>query len=459
MTAWNKKILILPPLIIAVAIVIFAYFLKKPIEKVAYFEKPVKVRIITMSKMTVQPKAFAYGTSIPGKTWDAIAEVSGKIAWKSEQLEDGNIVKAGTELLRIDDTSYRLTLEQINAQIKASEIKEKTIKSSIAIDELNLKLLNKDLNNKYGLSKRGAIAKSAVDDAQLQVYSAEAKVQNLQNAAAINRADRDVLKAQKALAEYELSNTQIQAPFDVRVTEVKSHVAHFVNKGQILFSADDIQTAEINAQLTIGTLRPLMAEINETKELETHQRVPGALSLEAIVRLKTATHTIEWEGIVDRVAGLVDLQTQSIGIIVTVHDPYKQAKPGQRPPLTRNTFVEVELRGKPQPDQLVVPANAIHESTISTNIATSVSTGIPASSAQKNNVYVIDNDNRLVIRPVKIKFSQSGYTVISQGVKAGERIVISDLVPALEGMLLDPKEDKKTKKWLNVQATGTRPEK
>ena len=278
MTAWNKKILILPPLIIAVAIVIFAYFLKKPIEKVAYFEKPVKVRIITMSKMTVQPKAFAYGTSIPGKTWDAIAEVSGKIAWKSEQLEDGNIVKAGTELLRIDDTSYRLTLEQINAQIKASEIKEKTIKSSIAIDELNLKLLNKDLNNKYGLSKRGAIAKSAVDDAQLQVYSAEAKVQNLQNAAAINRADRDVLKAQKALAEYELSNTQIQAPFDVRVTEVKSHVAHFVNKGQILFSADDIQTAEINAQLTIGTLRPLMAEINETKELETHQRVPGALS-------------------------------------------------------------------------------------------------------------------------------------------------------------------------------------
>jgi len=445
--AWNNKFLIILPLIIAIAIAIFAHFLKKPIEKVVSFEKPVKVRVMKMSKMMVQPKAFAYGTSVPGKTWDAIAEVSGKIAWKSEQLEDGNIIKAGTELLRIDDTSYRLTLKQIDAQIKASEIKEKTINSSIAIDELNLKLLNKELKDKFGLSQKGALAKSAVDEVQLQVYSAESKVQNLHNAAAINKAERDVLKAQKALAEYELSNTRIQTPFDVRVTEVKSHVAHFVNKGQILFSADDIKTAEINAQLTIGTLRPLMGKINARNESDTHQRVPGALSLDAIVRLKTANHTIEWQGIVDRVAGLVDLQTQSIGIIVTVNDPYKQAKPGQRPPLTRNTFVEVELRGKPQPDQLLVPANAIHENTL------------PANSKHKQNVYVIDNDNRLVIRPVKIKFSQSGYSVLSQGIKAGERIVISDIVPALEGMLLEPKEDKKTIKWLTIQAAGTSSEK
>ena len=447
MTTWKNKLLIIPPLIIAIAIVMFASVLKKPIEKSAYLEKPVKVRVITMSKMTVQPKAFGYGTSVPGKTWDAIAEVSGKIAWKSEQLEGGNIIKAGTELLRIDDTSYRLILEQIDARIKASEIKEKTIKSSIVIDELNLKLLNKELKDKYGLGQKGAIAKSAVDDVQLQVYSAEAKVQNLHNAAAINKADREVLKAQQALAEYDLSNTRIEAPFDVRVTEVKSHVAHFVNKGQVLFTADDIKTAEINAQLSIGTLRPLMDKTLDTKGLDAHQRVPGALSLEATVRLKTATHTIEWDGIVDRVAGLVDLQTQSIGIIVTVNEPYQQSKPGQRPPLTRNTFVEVELRGKPQADQFVVPTNTVHDNTLQKN------------SLHKNIIYVIDNENRLVIRPVKIKFSQSGYSVLSMGIKAGERIIISDLVPAIEGMLLEPIEDKKTKQWLITQAAGMSTEK
>ena len=448
MATWKKKSLILPPLIIAIAIVIFASFIKKPIEKAPHFEKPVKVRILTMSSMTVQPKAFAYGTSVPGKTWNAIAEVSGKIDWQSEQLEDGNIVKAGTKLLSIDDTSYRLTLEQINDQIKASEIKEKTIKSSITIDELNLKLLNKDLKDKYGLSQKGAIARSTVDEAQLQVYSAETKVQNLHNAVEIIRADRDVLKAQKALVEYELSNTQILAPFDVRITDVKTHIAHFVNKGQSLFSADDIQTTEINAQLSIGTLRPLMSKISEIKDSDIHQRIPGALSLEAIVRLKTATHTIEWQGVVDRVAGIVDLQTQSIGIIVKVKNPYQLAKPGQRPPLTRNTFVEVELLGKPQPNQFIVPTSAIHEGTLSTNNTTSI--------ANNKNIYVLNRENRLVIRPVKIKFSQSGYSVISQGIKAGEQIVISDLIPALEGMLLEPKEDKKTKKWLKLQATSKR---
>ena len=439
MTTWKNKLLIIPPLIIALSFVIFAYLLKQPIEKVEYFEKPVKVRIIKVSKMTVQPKVFGYGITKPEKSWDAIAEVSGEIVWKSEQLEDGNIIKAGTELLRIDDTSHQLSLKQIDAQIKTSEIKEKTIKSSIVIDELNLKLLNKELRDKQGLSQRGAIAKSAVDEVQLQVYSAEAKVQNLHNAAAINNAERDVLRAQKAMTEYELSNIQIQAPFDIRVTDVKSHVAQFVNKGQILFTADDIKTAEINAQFTIGSLRPLIAKAHkkETIRAASNQRIPGALTLEAVVHLKTATHAVEWQGIVDRVAGLVDLQTQSIGVIVRVDDPYKQAKPGQRPPLTRNTFVEVELKGKPQVDQLVLPADAIHE----------------------NKAYVVDKDNRLVIRPVKIKFSQFGYSVLSKGIKAGDRLVVSDLIPALEGMLLEPKEDKKIRKWLIEQAAGERPEK
>ena len=111
---WHNKLLIIPPLLIALSIVLFASFLKKPIDKDPHFEKPVKVRVITLSKMMVQPKAFAYGSTAPGKTWSAVAEVSGKIVWTSEQLEDGNIVKAGTELLRIDETSYRLILEQIN---------------------------------------------------------------------------------------------------------------------------------------------------------------------------------------------------------------------------------------------------------------------------------------------------------------------------------------------------------
>lgn len=439
MTTWKNKLLIIPPLIIALGFVIFAHLLKKPIEKVEHVEKPVKVRIIKVSKITVQPIAIGYGTTSPAKTWDAIAEVSGKIVWKSGQLEDGNIIKAGTQLLRIDDASHLLSLKQIDAQIKTSEIKEKTIKSSIEIDELNLKLLNKELRDKQSLSQKGAISKSAVDEVKLQVYSARGKVQNLHNAAAINAAEREVLRAQKAMTEYELSNTQIQTPFDIRVTDVKSHIAQYVNKGQVLFTADDIKSAEINAQFTIGSLQPLIAKTHKTTAANTapHQRIPGALSLEAIVHLKTATHAIQWQGIVDRVSGLVDLQTQSIGVIVRVDDPYKQAQPGQRPPLTRNTFVEIELRGKPQKGQIVVPANAIHE----------------------NKIYLTDKDNRLLIRPVKISFSQSGYSVLSKGVKHGDRIVVSDLIPALEGMLLEPKEDKKTKKILMLQATGKRPEK
>lgn len=159
------------------------------------------------------------------------------------------------------------------------------------------------------------------------------------------------------------------------------------------------------------------------------------MKLDAIVRLKTGTHDIEWQARVDRVAGTIDPQTQTLGIVVAVDDPYLKSSPGKRPPLIRNTFVEVELKSKVHPEQIAIPTAALHE----------------------GKVYVLNEENRLEIRPVKIKYSLGEVTVIAKGLKPGERILVSDLIPAIDGMLIDAKEDKKTKKRLIMLATGKEP--
>jgi len=299
---------------------------------------------------------------------------------------------------------------------------------SITIEERSLGLLKKDLNDKRALAKRGAVAKTTVDAVQQQVYAAEAKVQSLRNTLAVSAAERDVLEAQKALVEFDISKTVLKAPLDVRITE-----------GQLLFSADGVATAEVEAQFAIGKLRPLIGSTGKSPAVLTKaiDKVPGALSLNAVVRLKTGTHNIEWAGRVDRVAGSIDTQTQSIGVVVTVDDPYQQAEPGKRPSLTRNTFVEVELRGQPRPGQIVIPTSALHE----------------------GRIYVLDEANRLEIRRVEVRFSQGGYTVLAKGLKPGESIVVSDLIPAVDGMLLEAVEDRKTKKRLIIEATGKEPQK
>jgi len=439
MGKFTRRFLIIPPLAIGVAVILFAQAMKSPPKKVEVAERAVKVRAIKISKIDIIARAIGYGTMRPGRTWDAVAEIFGQVSWVSDELENGRLVAAGTELLRIDDSVYRLTLEQINAQLNVSRTKDRITGVSIVIEERSLGLLKKDLKDKRALFKKGAVAITTVDTAQQQVYAAEAKLQNLRNSLYINAAERDVQKAQKALAEFEISKTILKAPFDVRIIEVKANLAQFVNKGQMLFSADGVATAEVEAQFAIGKLRPLIGSAGKSPAVLTKaiDKVPGALSLNAVVRLKTGTHNIEWAGRVDRVAGAIDPQTQSIGVVVVVDAPYQHAEPGKRPPLIRNTFVEVELRGQPRPRQVVIPTSALHE----------------------GRIYVLDEVNRLEIRRVNVQFSQDGYTVLAKGLKTGERIVVSDLVPAVEGMLLEPVEDKKAKKRLIEEATGKEPQK
>lgn len=64
-----------------------------------------------------------------------------------------------------------------------------------------------------------------------------------------------------------------------------------------------------------------------------------------------------------RSGGKIDAQSQSQSIIVQVNNPYQQAKPGQRPPLVRDTFVKVTLIG-PLKEQLAVPVTALHDETL-----------------------------------------------------------------------------------------------
>jgi len=430
---WKRKLLILPPILVGVAAIVLAPLIKSKPQETEVIERAAKVRAITVSRLAVAPRAIGYGTVKPARTWEAVAEVAGQVEWVSDALKNGRTVQSGAEMLRIEDVNYRLVLAQIEAQLEASDVKDKTTRASLVIAEKDLKILRDDYNRKKGLAAKGAVSKTAVEAAQRQKLNGETQVQNQRNVIELNTVERQVLVAQKASAELDLQRTHMVAPFDVRITDVNIGEAQFANKGQLLFAADGLQVAEIEARFPIGILRPLI-----TGALSTG--VPpgdGVMGLGAVVRLRTATHTVEWPARIDRVSGVIDPQTQSLGVVVTIFRATAQAQPGKRPPLFRNTFVEVELNSPPMAGQIVVPRAALHN----------------------GQVYVVDDDSRLDVRKVEVAFAQGNYAVLKKGVIPGERIVTSDLVSAIKGMLLDPQEDKKTKKRMVIEATGKEPQK
>ncbi len=431
-TKWKNVLWLVLPVLAGIGIVFAAPLLKKGPQKVQIKERPVKVRTIKVSKIDVVARIVGYGRVAPARTWNAVAEVAGQVNWIAAELSDGLIVKSGNELLVIENSDYLLVLAQMDARLKASNVKSKAATDALVIANQELVLLQAEYDRKKQLAQKGTVSNATLQAAKRPMLAGRSKVANLQNTINLISAEHQVLIAQQGVAKLDLKRTRIKAPFDARITTVKIGVAQYANRGQLLFSADGIDVAEIAAQFPVGILRPLIMASNASG-LANIQR--GALTLGAIVRLRTPTHTVEWQAKVARVSGSIDPQTQSLGVVIAVDKPTELARPGKRPPLFRNTFVEVELVSTPIKSQITVPLNAIHQ----------------------GKVYVVDSDSRLEKRNVKVRFSQKGYAVLAKGLKPGEDIVVSDLVTAIEGMLLAPQQDKKTKRAMIINATGKEP--
>jgi multidrug efflux pump subunit AcrA (membrane-fusion protein) len=103
-------------------------------------------------------------------------------------------------------------------------------------------------------------------------------------------------------------------------------------------------------------------------------------------------------------------------VIVYVERPYADIRPETKPPLVKGMFAEVVISGRPIPDAIIIPRAAIRD----------------------GKVYIADEENRLRIRPVTVQAEQGAKSLISGGIAPGDRLVLSELSPAIEGMLLDP---------------------
>lgn len=60
------------------------------------------VRLAPVTAQDIRPTARGWGAVRAAETWTAVAEVRGQVIWRHPDLEDGKLVPAGTEVLRID---------------------------------------------------------------------------------------------------------------------------------------------------------------------------------------------------------------------------------------------------------------------------------------------------------------------------------------------------------------------
>lgn len=448
-----KGLLIVPPILVGVLLIAWQIAGRPAPEQEPPREVARAIRYIEVAAGDYVPRALGYGYVQPGAVWEAVAEVAGKIVYRHPELERGKVLAAGTAILRIDPTDYELAvarakarLESLAAELDEIEIRETNAKAVLQIERRALKLAEADLARKKTLLARGNASQAAADQAENAVLTQHLRVQDLENQLALIPAERKLLEAERSLrqaeldeAQLDLARTEIRLPFDARIAEVETEVAQFAAVNQVLAVADSIDVAEISAQMAMRHIRPLVAEglDSGTLSVEGLAAFPQRLGLTAKVHLRREGLDASWDARFDRFSDTVDPQTRTLGLIVAVDDPYRKAIPGTRPPLIKNLYVEVELRAPVRPGRIVVPRVAVHTADDGRAI-----------------VYLADPDDRLEIRAVEIGAEQSDFVVIRDGLTPGERLIVSDLVPAIEGMLLTPRADTTLAERLLAQAAG-----
>lgn len=449
-----RKLLILPPILVGAAIL--AYFISqrqapqtKPPE-----ERARHVRVIEAPNVAIVPRVLGYGTVSPEKIWNAAAQVSGEIVYVHDDFKKGAILPADTEILRISPEDYELAIAQAEANIRSSdakltelEVSEENTKLALKIEQRSLELREKELARKQELLASGTVAQSAVDQEARDTLTQRQRVQELENSLrliptqkAVETEQKAVFEAQLESARLDLARTSIKVPFAARIAEASVEISQFVQVGQTLAVADSIKTSEIEAQVPITRFRGLTAAMNKEGlpvgiTPETLTKIIATLGFKVIVRLKAGEQSIEWSGRFARVSDTVDPNTRTLGLIVAVDNAYAQAIPGERPPLSKGMFVEVELSARATDPRVIAPRSALHN----------------------GKLYVANAEDRLEVRTVETGLTQGAFVEIISGLKAGERVIVSDLSPAIDGMLLRNTTDADVQARLLKDAAGEVP--
>ena len=444
----GRQALILPPVLIGAAILFVVVARHNTPQQEAIPEASRPLLVIEVPRTVVVPRILGFGTARPGDIWSAVAEVRGRITNTHHELKAGAIIRQGETVVQIDRVEYDLQIARLEAEIAQIEAQQAELdtqevnyKDALAIEAESLRVAKRELKRIGDLRKSSAVSEVEFDATSRAVLSQQQSLQSLRSSLNVLPAQRNALaasldakRAALGQAQLDLDRTVVKAPFDCRLSDVSLEVGQFVAAGETMFEAFGAAVTEIEAQMPIDQVRKLLTPTDGPLDLsgDAMQAIRTVFNVEAVVRLRTGDFVVQWVGRFDRIREELDLQTRTLRVVIAVDRPYENVVPGERPPLSPGMFCEVELRGAPRPDRIVVPRTSVRDDI----------------------VYLVNSQNRLAPQPVDVAFSQGGFSVIAKGLSGGERLVVSDPTPAIEGMLVEPMLDKQIQANLVSEAEG-----
>jgi membrane fusion protein (multidrug efflux system) len=307
---------------------------------------------------------------------DVRARVSGYLI--SQNYKEGTLVHQGDLLFQIDPSTYEAVVEQA--------------KSALAQSEAN------QLQAEQTEKRETQLFEQKVESAQ-----------NRDNAVQANVAAKAEVKAQQAAlrqAQLNLEFTKISAPLN--------GIAGIANPG----IGDLVGPSDAQPLMTMSTVDPIKVylKISEQDYLKFARRVEqsgNAAQAAPPVEIVLADGTLyPHPGKFSAVDREVDQQTGTIRLAALFPNPNNILRPGG--------FVRVRVTVRNIRGALLVPQRAVSELQTSDEVA------------------VVNGDDKVEIRSVKVGDKVGSLWVIEDGIKPGDRVIVEGAQKVRDGQLVKP---------------------
>lgn len=341
-------------------------------------EAAISVEVQEISPADYPIQIESYGRVRPRTQSELLPQVSGEIVWVHPDLRAGGFFEADEELLRIDDRDYRTALAEAQASLA-------TARQTLSEERARSEQARADWTR---LGNGGEVPDLVARMPQLNAAKA-----------ALASAEAAVSKAR-----LDLERTSIRVPYAGRVLEKSVDLGQVVSSGTALATVYAVDYIEVRLPIQSRDLAyiDLPERYRYQDEVSTPQ--PDVTFISDLVGYE------EWQGKVVQTEGAIDEASRQLYVLGQIDDPYG-AKAEGRVPLKIGQYVRARIKGRTLSDAIVIPNRVIY---------------------QGSYVYLVENGT-VQRREIRIGWQDEEQALISAGLEAGDRLVMTTLGQVVSG--------------------------
>jgi len=381
----------------------------------------------------VELKLTGYGTVEPIQEVTLSSELKGRITMKDIDLKEGELVKKGQILAKIEAIDYEIALQKASAEVtrlrsELIQLKQyiKDWKEELEKEKSILALCVSDYHRQLKLQRKGASAKKSVEAAQRIVVTQRKALINTQSninqkslQVAILQASLKSAISQEEQAAINLKRSVIRCPFDGRLKTLYIDHGELATPGTKLFDIADDTKLEIPVSLDASEVAYAMGMIKKESEKHYSNWFKNPENRKVKIQWTEGTDLCIWEGRIERVKDFC-ADTRTVTFIVR---PVKFLKGSSGYfPLLSGMFCKVIFSG-------ITLKNAATASWLAVQL--------------DGNAYVINKEGRLEQRKIKVFPTKSEDAIIYKGLNEGDFLVVQrlprGLINGMKVRAIDPK--------------------